>query len=84
MEVLRKQQLRLSGEIKREVLKARREGVTWVDLAKALGVTPQAVSKLYGPYPVKKTRKAAGRLIDASPPGPSHLAPTGSTVHKGL
>lgn len=32
----------------RSVIAARRQGVTWVELGQALGVSPQAVQKRYG------------------------------------
>jgi hypothetical protein len=61
----------LDAKLTREVRRARRAGVSWERIGAALGITVQAASQRWGPYPVDAPRV---QRRDAKVP---HSAPIG-------
>ena len=59
----------LEGAIRRDVRAARRAGATWQKIGRAVGVSTQAASRRWGPYPEKSPRVPRARRapVEASP-----------------
>ena len=68
------------------VRQARRGGATWTQIGGALGVTQQAASRKWGPYPEDHSRPSQRRSIPKAQPTPTTRtgrAPGGSKMTQG-
>lgn len=61
LQVLKVQRDSTARAIDVEVRRARRAGVSWREIGEALGVTQQAASRRWGPYPTIKAPTPTGR-----------------------